>query len=72
MEKLRGKVIWFDQKKGFGFISREGMKDLFVHYKNIVMEGFKTLEAEVEVEFTMGANHKGEQAENVVVVKNEA
>lgn len=66
--KFKGTVVWFDGKKGFGFIQKaheEG--DIFVHYKNIVAEGFKTLEAGQKVEFELGSNHKGVQAVNVTL-----
>jgi cold shock protein len=66
---VNGIVKWFDEKKGYGFITVEGGKDAFVHHSNIEGEGFKTL-AEgqaVTLEVTQGA--KGPQAEQVRVVK---
>jgi CspA family cold shock protein len=63
-----GKVKWFDESKGYGFIEGETGEDVFVHYSTINMEGFKTLKdgQEVEYEFTQGK--KGLQATRVVPV----
>lgn len=62
-DKFVGEVIWFDPKKGFGFISweKEGVKqkDLFVHFSDIVCEGFKTLSKEQKVSFGLGVNMRG-------------
>lgn len=63
-----GKVKWFNQTKGFGFISREEGNDVFVHYSSIVGDGFKKLEEEQEVEFGVETNDKGEQAVEVKVI----
>jgi cold shock protein len=64
--KLQGTVVWFDAKKGFGFIKKEdGSGDIFVHYTNITVDGFKSLEAQQKVEYELGKNHRGEQAVNV-------
>jgi len=58
-----GVVAWFDPKKGIGFITRDnGDKDLFVHWTNIEMEGFKTLKPGQPVSFELGENHRGQQA----------
>lgn len=66
---FKGVVVWFDSKKGYGFIARDdGGGDLFVHFSNIVSDGFKTLEAEQNVEYELGKNHHGEQCINVKVV----
>ncbi len=62
---LKGKVKWFDTKKGFGFIEGEDGKDVFVHYSALVMEGFKNLEENQEVVFEVAQGSKGPQAENV-------
>lgn len=62
----QGTVKWFNPDKGYGFISREEGDDLFVHFSEIQMDGFKTLEENQAVEFdiTTGSNGK-EQASNV-------
>lgn len=62
----RGKVKWFDPKKGFGFIQVEEGKDVFVHFSAIKDEGFKTLTEGQEVEFDVVEGNKGPQASNVV------
>lgn len=64
----RGKVKWFNAEKGFGFIEREDGNDVFVHYTAITMEGYKTLEEGVEVEFDVIEGEKGPQAANVSIV----
>ena len=64
-EKLIGTVKWFNESKGYGFINREGGADLFVHFSNIVADGFKTLKEGQKVSFTEGEGKKGPQAENV-------
>jgi Cold shock proteins len=63
MEK--GKVKWFNAEKGFGFIEREGGKDVFVHYSAIDMDGYKSLEEGTEVMFEVVEGAKGPQAANV-------
>lgn len=60
-----GKVKWFSDKKGYGFISRSNGKDLFVHYSDIQSDGFKTLKADDEVSFEVVTTDKGEAAANV-------
>ena len=67
-DKLQGTVKWFNDSKGYGFISREGGQDLFVHFSNISGSGFKSLKEGQEVTFTEGEGRKGPQAENVEVV----
>ncbi len=64
---LKGKVKWFDTKKGFGFIHSEEGNDVFVHYSSIVTEGFKNLEQGQEVTFELTEGKKGPQASNVRV-----
>ncbi|MDX2375937.1 cold-shock protein [Microbacterium sp. LRZ72] len=65
----QGIVKWFNAEKGFGFITvAEGGQDVFVHYSNIDMSGFRVLEEGQQVEFTVGAGQKGPQAESVRVV----
>lgn len=61
----KGKVKWFNAKKGYGFVSTEEGKDVFVHYKEITSEGFKTLEEGEDVEFEIKSGDKGDQAVNV-------
>ncbi|HFC30648.1 MAG TPA: cold shock domain-containing protein [Oceanospirillales bacterium] len=68
MSKTTGTVKWFDEKKGFGFIEREGGSDVFVHFKAIASEGFKTLSDGQAVEFDVEDGQKGPQAANVTVV----
>lgn len=66
-----GTVLWFNNKRGYGFIKPDdGSKDFFVHYTNIVAESgiFKTLVAGQKVSFVVGANKNGPQAEKVVVI----
>jgi cold shock protein len=66
--RVRGKVKWFNESKGYGFISQEGGPDVFVHHSAIQMEGFKSLKENQEVEFEVGQGAKGPQASNVVVL----
>ena len=61
----RGSVKWFDDRKGYGFIAREGGKDIFVHFSAIEGNGFKTLSEGDTVEFEIVNGPKGEQATNV-------
>ncbi|MCF6288904.1 MAG: cold-shock protein [Proteobacteria bacterium] len=68
MSKTTGTVKWFDEKKGFGFIEREGGSDVFVHFKAIESEGFKTLSDGQAVEFDVEDGQKGPQAANVILV----
>ena len=62
---LKGKVKWFSEAKGYGFIEVEGRKDIFVHYSAIRQEGFKTLAEGQPVEFEVIDGDKGPQAANV-------
>ena len=64
----RGKVKWFNDAKGFGFIEREGGADVFVHYSAIQSDGFKTLKQGQDVEFEIKDGDKGLQAANVMKV----
>ena len=67
-----GTVIWFNNKRGIGFLApEEGGKDLFVHYTNIVSEpgAFKTLVAGQKVSYVIGANKNGPQAEKITVLE---
>ena len=65
----KGTVKWFNSQKGFGFITDENGKDVFVHYSGLNMEGFKALEEGAAVEFEITDGAKGPQAVNVTVVK---
>jgi len=61
----RGTVKWFNNAKGYGFITRESGEDLFVHFKSIVGEGYKTLKQGEGVDFEIEQGTKGLQATNV-------
>ena len=68
MSTSTGTVKWFDEAKGFGFISQaDGGKDVFVHFRSIASDGFKTLKEGQEVSFEVEQGQKGPQAANVVV-----
>jgi len=63
----KGKVKWFNDAKGFGFITAEGeSRDIFVHHSSIKAEGFRTLAEGEDVEFELVQGPKGPKAENVV------
>jgi CspA family cold shock protein len=62
----KGEVKWFNEQKGFGFISQDGGDDLFVHYSSIKQDGFKALYEGDEVEFEIAPGRKGMQAIDVV------
>ncbi|EGR0306200.1 cold-shock protein [Vibrio alginolyticus] len=67
--KSTGSVKWFNESKGFGFITPDnGGSDLFVHFKSIVSEGFKTLSEGQKVSFVIEQGNKGPQADNVTLV----
>jgi len=63
---VKGKVKWFNDAKGYGFITPENGKDVFVHHSVITGDGFKTLKEGQDVEFDVTQGPKGEQAANVV------
>ena len=63
--KMKGTVKWFNNQKGYGFISDEQGNDVFVHYSGIATEGFKSLEEGAAVEFDVTDGAKGPQATNV-------
>ena len=62
---MQGTVKFFDSERGFGFISREGGDDVFVHYSNIVGEVYRSLDKGHRVEFDIGPGRKGDEAQNV-------
>lgn len=62
----KGRIKWFNEKKGFGFISQDDGDEVFVHYSSIKQEGFKTLDEGDEVEFEVAPGRKGLQAVDVV------
>ena len=65
----KGTVKWFNNQKGYGFISDESGKDVFVHYTGLNMEGFRTLDEGANVEYDIVEGAKGPQAANVTVIK---
>ena len=74
LEKQYGTVVWFNEKKGWGFCKPdEGDIDLFVHWTNIVGEEgqFKTLVSGQRVSFVVGANKNGPQAEQIEIIEEE-
>ena len=67
-ERIRGTVKWFDPTKGFGFIGRDDGEDVFVHFSAIQMDGYRRLEPEQAVEFSVEDGTKGPQATNVILL----
>ena len=65
---VSGTVKFFNAEKGFGFISREGGDDVFVHFSQIEGEGYRSLQEGQRVEFEVGPGRKGDEARNVRVV----
>jgi CspA family cold shock protein len=65
MSVTNGTVKFFNNEKGYGFISRDGEDDVFVHFSNIVGEGYRSLEEGQAVEFEVGPGRKGPEALNV-------
>ncbi len=66
---MTGTVKWFDSKKGYGFITGEDDKEVFVHFSGVMTDGFKSLNEGQQVEFELGNGSKGEQAVNVKIVE---
>ena len=66
---MKGQVKWLDRKKGYGFITGENGKEIFVHFSGIAANGFKSLNEGQAVEFEVAQGAKGEQAVNVTVVE---
>lgn len=62
---MLGKVKWFNPQKGYGFITAEGGKDIFVHYSGVISEGYKSLQEGENVQFELVNGKNGEQAVNV-------
>ena len=68
-ERVNGTVKWFNNAKGFGFITRqEGDDDVFVHFRSIMGDGYRTLNEGQAVEFEIGPGRKGDEALNVRVL----
>ena len=67
-DRQTGTVKWFNDSKGFGFIERESGEDVFVHFRSIRGEGFRTLKQGAKVEFVISETDKGFQAEDVAEV----
>lgn len=65
----KGTVKWFNNQKGYGFISDESGNDVFVHYSGLAMDGFKSLEEGASVEFDVTDGAKGPQAINVTTIR---
>lgn len=68
-DKKTGTVKWFDSKKGYGFIELEGNDDIFVHFSDIIEEGYKSLKDGQKVEFEVEKDDSGEKAKNVTKVE---
>ena len=67
---VKGRVKTFNKQKGYGFINAEEVDgDIFFHYSSIVMEGFKTIEVDAEVEFDLEKTDKGQRASNVRLIE---
>ena len=67
---MRGKVKWFNNEKGFGFIEYNDEEDIFVHYSQIQYDGYKTLDEGEDVEFELCQTERGLQAHNVIKISN--
>ena len=69
-ERVQGTVKWFNNEKGYGFISQEGGPDLFVHYSEIQGDGYRSLNEGERVEFEITEGRKGQQASAVIIVRD--
>ena len=69
-DRQQGTVKWFNAEKGYGFITREGGDDLFVHYSEIQGNGYRSLDEGAAVEFEVTQGQKGLQASAVTIVEN--
>ena len=67
-----GTVKWFNEKKGFGFVTEDGGNDVFVHYSAIQLDGYKTLKEGDDVEFDIVQGQKGPQADAVIRLRDTA
>lgn len=67
-QDLQGTVVWFNNAKGFGFLSREGGPDVFVHFSSIQTEGYKSLKEGDRVQFNIVQGDKGPQADQVILL----
>lgn len=65
---MQGKVKMFNQEKGYGFITLEDGKDVFFHYSQLLMDGFKTIDSGAAVEFEIEETERGPQAQNIVKI----
>jgi len=68
-ERKQGSVKWFNSTKGFGFIQQQSGEDVFVHFKSIIGEGYKSLEENDKVEYSITQGSKGLQASEVKLIK---
>ena len=67
---MQGRVKWFNNDKGYGFIDYQNGEDIFVHYTQIIMDGYKTLKEGDHVSFNLVETPKGLQAKNVEAIKD--
>ena len=68
-DRILGRVKWFNEEKGFGFIQRDdGGDDVFLHFSALTQQGFKTIENDARVEFVVAQGPKGPKAEDVVTL----